>query len=643
MDGISLYSLTCHTGSGQGGFGIAGRGGPGVASPAKSRSYLAACAVFTLLVAILAAAEVKRSYDSEMSRATQAAEGLAAVLAEQVSGSLREVVLVLRAMRDTVTIADIDDPEGVPPPIRGDIDRYLAERLRDVPQAGDLMLVDQTGHVVYAARAQRGADFTAPGLQWRSVASGRSLALSGPAVSPTTREPGLVMAVGLDPFGGPTQGLAVAELKARAFAQVFAAVGIGQAGTVALRDSRWRLIAGRTPTDVFGSTPDSDLVATRVGMGETIGSHVTSTGYLSGQIQAFRKVGEFPFTVVVTLQQNDFLGDWMSKLQLYLIGAVLLVLLAIALSIGFLRERRLAAALAESEGRLSRIVESAPFPLVVASLDDRRIILANDAFAMLFGLDRRRIENLVPDGFHVSPESREEMFSRLAAGREVAAQEYEMRRADGSVFTALVSGTRISIGDDAAALIAVNDISDRKRLENELRRRATTDMLTGISNRGHFIEQAEREFSRARRYDRPMAVMLLDVDHFKQVNDRYGHRVGDEALKAIAYHLMATVRLSDIAGRHGGEEFAALLPETDEEGALNVAERLRRRIAESPVTPEEGLVITLSVSIGVATLLPDDPDLDAIIARADIALYAAKNHGRNRVELARGPTDTPAA
>lgn len=613
-----------------------------MASLARSRSYLAACAVFTLLVAILAAAEVKRSYDSEMSRATQTAEGLAAVLAEQVSGSLREVVLVLRAMRDTVTIADIADPDGVPPPIRGDIDRYLAERLRDVPQAGNLMLVNQAGQVVYAARARPGADFTKPGLQWRPAASGRALMLSGPATSPVTGEPGLVMAVGLDPFGGTAQGLAVAELKAQAFAQVFANVGLGRGGTVALRDSRWQLIAGRGSTETFGSRPDNDPIAARVGLGETIGSQASSTGLVSGQVQAFRKVGEFPFTVVVTLDQGDILGDWLSKLQLYLIGAVLLVLLAVALSVGFLRERRLSAALSESESRLSRIVESAPFPLVVAALDDRRIILANDAFAMLFGLDRRRLENLVPDAFHVSPESREEMFSRLVAGREVAAQEYEMRRADGSIFTALISGTRITIGDEDAALIAVNDISDRKRLENELRRRATIDMLTGISNRAHFIEQAEREFARARRYDRPMAVMLLDVDHFKQVNDRYGHRVGDEALKAIAYHLMATVRLSDIAGRHGGEEFSALLPETDEEGALIVAERLRRRIAESPVTPEEGLVVTLSVSIGVAVLLPDDPDLDAVIARADIALYAAKNHGRNRVEMARGPTGTPA-
>jgi diguanylate cyclase (GGDEF)-like protein/PAS domain S-box-containing protein len=617
-------------------------GEAGVASLAQSRSYLAACAVFTLLVAILAAAEVKRSYDSEMARATQTAEGLAAVLAEQVSGALREVVLVLRAMRDTVTIADIADPEGVPAPIRGDIDRYLAERLRDVPQAGDLMLVDQSGRVVYAARAQHGADFTAPGLQWRSVASGKSLALSGPAISPTTREPGLVMAVGLDPFGGPAQGLAVAEIKAQAFTHVFANVGIGKGGTVVLRDGRWRLIAGRLPDDAFGSKPGNDPVAARVGLGETIGSQVTSTGLVSGQVHAFRKVGEFPFTVVVSLDQADFLGDWLSKLQLYLIGAVLLVLLAVALSIGFLRERRLSAALSESEGRLSRIVESAPFPLVLASLDDRRIILANDAFALLFGLDRRRLQNLMPEALHVSPESREEMFSRLSAGREVAAQEYEMRRADGAIFTALVSGTRIHIGDEPAALIAVNDISDRKRLENELRRRATTDMLTGIANRAHFIEQAEREFARARRYGRPMAVLLLDVDHFKQVNDRHGHRVGDEALKSIAYHLMATLRLTDIAGRHGGEEFAALLPETDEDGALIVAERLRRRIAESPVTPEEGLVITLSVSIGVATLLPDDPDLDAAIARADIALYAAKNHGRNRVEMARGPTSTPA-
>jgi len=143
---------------------------------------------------------------------------------------------------------------------------------------------------------------------------------------------------------------------------------------------------------------------------------------------------------------------------------------------------------------------------------------------------------------------------------------------------------------------------------------------------------AEREFDRAQRYGGQLALMMIDLDHFKAINDDYGHDVGDETLKTVAQICLSTLRKVDIFARYGGEEFAVALPETDLEHALQVAERLRRSVAEAPMTDRiPPLHITLSVGVTVAG--PDSTDLSTLLKHADTALYQAKNNGRNRVEI----------
>jgi diguanylate cyclase (GGDEF)-like protein len=127
---------------------------------------------------------------------------------------------------------------------------------------------------------------------------------------------------------------------------------------------------------------------------------------------------------------------------------------------------------------------------------------------------------------------------------------------------------------------------------------------------------------------------MLDIDHFKQVNDTYGHKVGDMVLKKLSTLLVETLRNIDISGRIGGEEFAIMLPETDKTQAFDVAERLRKLIETSPITLENGLPIKISVSIGIATLKGDETNIDTLLNIADEALYKAKKSGRNKVVMA---------
>jgi len=176
------------------------------------------------------------------------------------------------------------------------------------------------------------------------------------------------------------------------------------------------------------------------------------------------------------------------------------------------------------------------------------------------------------------------------------------------------------------------DITERKRTEQSLKDLASRDFLTGVSNRRHFFERAREEHARSRRYEKPLSVLMLDIDHFKRINDCYGHARGDEVLKAFCEAGRSQLREVDLLARIGGEEFAVLLPETDASGARIVAERLRQFVAGLKVGTE-GAEIRWTISIGVAALVPADATIEECLKRADKALYRAKEGGRNRVEV----------
>ena len=181
---------------------------------------------------------------------------------------------------------------------------------------------------------------------------------------------------------------------------------------------------------------------------------------------------------------------------------------------------------------------------------------------------------------------------------------------------------------------ASSDLTETIRIRNELERLSQTDELTGIANRRHFMQLAEGEFERARRYRLKYSVISLDVDHFKQVNDRYGHHAGDAVLAGIAHTCRAALRSEDFIGRIGGEEFAVGLPHTGLDDAAMLAERLRKAVEARAFEGDWGGAIRTSISLGVAELRDETADFDRLLRQADAALYQAKDSGRNRICLA---------
>jgi diguanylate cyclase (GGDEF)-like protein len=176
-------------------------------------------------------------------------------------------------------------------------------------------------------------------------------------------------------------------------------------------------------------------------------------------------------------------------------------------------------------------------------------------------------------------------------------------------------------------------VIENVRLYKKMQHLAITDTLTGVYNRRGLFEHGQREINRAIRTSRPLAAIMLDIDHFKQVNDAHSHAVGDQVLKALAKLCLDNLREVDIFGRYGGEEFAILLPETDIETAYQVAQRLRQCISETAIQSTKG-VISITVSIGIACSEGEVNNLAVLLDRADTAMYEAKRSGRNKVSPA---------
>lgn len=170
-----------------------------------------------------------------------------------------------------------------------------------------------------------------------------------------------------------------------------------------------------------------------------------------------------------------------------------------------------------------------------------------------------------------------------------------------------------------------------QHLNDELAHRAAVDRMTGAWNRGHFMDLAEQALRQAERSGQPLAVLMLDLDHFKDINDSHGHATGDEVIKALAHIAQAALRKSDFLGRMGGEEFAIVLPDTPQESALLVAERIRQQVESFRLVRLGVPDVHMTVSIGLAMNLTSS--LDQVLAHADAALYRAKNKGRNQVVI----------
>lgn len=300
--------------------------------------------------------------------------------------------------------------------------------------------------------------------------------------------------------------------------------------------------------------------------------------------------------------------------------------------------KRQEAALQESEERFHSTFASAPIGMAIVSLDGG-FIQVNEALADILGYTVKQLQKKTFQQI-TFPEDLEKDIVQFEQLRDGLIKNYQLEKRyfhkKGNLIWVLLSVSVVRDDEDKALyfIAQIQDITERKYLMDRFVNQARVDYLTNLSNRRYFMEQAESELHRARRYQTPLALLMLDIDHFKSINDGYGHKTGDLVLQKLSEMLKQSLREVDILGRIGGEEFAILLPESKLAQAIEVAERLRAQVANAKLLEVNGELIRFTVSVGVAISDNADKSLDSLFAEADEALYKAKNSGRNCVRVA---------
>lgn len=270
------------------------------------------------------------------------------------------------------------------------------------------------------------------------------------------------------------------------------------------------------------------------------------------------------------------------------------------------------------------------------------IVSFNEGAERMFGYEQKdvvgeRLDILLPERFQLQHDVMIDEFGQGAAATRAMGKRSRQiygRRKDGNEFVASAQIMRLGDKDARYYAAIMRDISESKKTEEELLRLAATDPLTGALNRREFTLLSEREALRSNRYHHPLSLLMLDLDHFKRLNDTYGHSAGDKVLQRFTTLCVNALRNVDFFGRWGGEEFVALLPETDIDGAAVIGERLRKLIADSVLNYHDQK-ITFTVSVGIAQYKDSESSIDGPLSRADSAVYDAKKAGRNRISVFR--------
>ena len=279
------------------------------------------------------------------------------------------------------------------------------------------------------------------------------------------------------------------------------------------------------------------------------------------------------------------------------------------------------------------ILKASPFPILISKLTDDTIVFANKNALKLFELDVSELSRYHFKDLFVDADNRKLLLEKLEHIKEVQDFEVLVKTSFGNTpFWLLASANIVNYRGSMVLYSAFQDITSRKLREKALQNQADRDPLTSIYNRRYFEECVSKKIESAHMKNRKFAVLMVDADHFKNVNDKYGHKTGDKVLMEMAHVLERSLRPDDVVARYGGEEFVAFLNDVDEDVAVTVAHRLKNAVSNAVVYSESGEPVSWTVSIGVAPSGISD-EVSLMMKMADDAMYMAKQHGRNRVEL----------
>jgi len=317
--------------------------------------------------------------------------------------------------------------------------------------------------------------------------------------------------------------------------------------------------------------------------------------------------------------------------QLVYYGASVCLILSIVLMIN----NRLFVEAKSQEEKFMTAFHSSPYAIILTRMSDGTIIEVNEGFEAISGYLSGEVvgKSTLSVDFWRSEEDRDKIVKKITTEEKLHNVELDIRKKSGEIISGLFSADMITIEDEKYLLSTFSDTTELSRIKAELEQRATHDSLTGLPNRDLLLSHFRITKAFADRYKKHFAILSIDIDHFKDINDTYGHAVGDDLLIFVARKLVATLRKGDVVCRFGGDEFIVLLSEiSDRESAAIVSGKVLTAFREpfSMSGVEERII---SLSIGIAIYPSDGADLQELLRNADLAMYDAKANGRDRFEM----------
>ncbi|RAU20919.1 hypothetical protein CU669_15930 [Paramagnetospirillum kuznetsovii] len=591
-----------------------------------------------LLLTIHVYIDLSRSYADARERGIRLATSYVRLVAEHALGTFERADMVLEQAVKLPTTADMAASKSLDPMRRRDLESRLVALQSKATAIVSMTMTDQDGTVfVNSVGTPPGGSLGDRGY-FLELKAGPG---DGPVVSEVVKgrvsnKWGIQVARRIVGPKGEFAGMVVANIGMTSYMEGFyGGLALGPGSVVSLRDGKHRLLVRHPVSEsLFGKVIKSDGAAQILDSGDDEG-WFDSVSPIDGakRVAAIRKLPKYDIYAVVGIAESEVMGAWSKSRDQAIIILALALLVAVVATVMSYWKGQLDKTLGAQLSFQDALLETLPIPIFARDRDGR-FVTCNMAYESFFGRPRASLSGRTI--FEVFPADVAQSYAAsdneimLGAGNKT--YETDLARADGSVRKVIIDKARYddAEGKPAGIVGTVIDITERQTMETELRRLATTDPLTGVGNRRHFLDLAATELSRVQRHDRKLSVIMFDLDHFKRINDGYGHGVGDDAIKAVADSCVATLRDIDVVGRMGGEEFAIMLPETELEPALEVAKRLHDKIGEITIRTDRG-TLTLTASFGVAQVKEEDMDIDAALRRADAAMYQAKEAGRDRV------------
>jgi diguanylate cyclase (GGDEF)-like protein/PAS domain S-box-containing protein len=594
-------------------------------------------ASFMLFVYVLAGLALYQSKKQHELQAAITAENLARSLAINVTGVLDKVDVglfaVAREVERQMAAGGINETL---------LDGYLTQQQTAIRDCEGLWVADEKGDVPWGTILTAGKTNIADREYFQRLHENSHLGMviSKPVIGRTTKTWSVLLSRRINHIDGSFAGVALGSLRmVDYFTEIFSTFDVGKQGVIAIRDDEMALIARYPKVASESGKVGSKLVSAKAT--ETIrafpndGSY-TAVAPLDGieRLYSYRKIANYPLYIIVATSTDEFLAPWRKEAAITLLLIAIFTLTILVYTRNSYR-RETEVLKAKRMGRFRTAFRASPDSQVITRLDDGSLLEVNDGFTRIFGWTRE--ETFGKTVFDIDiwryPEERHESVRLLQQQGYFIDHEAEFVSKDGRTWPGLISAHIMTLDDTQCIQGIIRDISDRKDAEQQIQRLSFSDQLTGLPNRRLFMDRLEQALISSIRHQWIGALMFVDLDDFKSINETQGHGQGDLFLNEIAQRLRSCVPEGNTVARLGGDKFALILESksANPQEAANHAETIGEKTLREIEQPYELCTSTLhrTCSIGITLFGERDEDASEPLKRAELAMYQAKACGRN--------------